>query len=1057
MLCAAVVAPSMLCAATRTWVGGSGDWSVAENWQDQAKPTSGDVVKFPNTAAITVNVNIPGGVSVGQLQTTGGGSETIVFTGEKITLDGLQTVLFIQSPVEFQTPIEVRKNTIDTIYIQASKQLAFKAPMTVGNVPTLRFTNLSNTENGGPFVFYSSVSGGNILSANSKFDIQEGANFAVPRLIVSTGYSTANNAIRATGMGALCFVSGAQYTRIYSANAMPKAVIRPGYYLTSSEVTSASLYIRESQSFDRFDENDTGSGNNIAWDGTKKAFSIMQESNPIVLTLNGTASGNSPIRFTGATSVVWNPTNDFTQSFSNRAHTTTGTLTVKRGEMKMVGCTTFASVPTIEVSAGATFADESTEASSLAALKTLTLGDGATFRIAETAAATPITQLTAVTLGANAKLCLPATCALQATTLAADGSFPSAGTYTGADGVAGVTKVDWIEGPGTITVVNANTTSWKSAANGNWDDAENWTSGIPTADTKTAIAVRGADYFVDLSSATVWPKDVLIANPSATVRVREDVVFVCNGAGKTTTTRIQNGARFLVAGGVASFTNYVGTFIVEGSPAATSSVEVASGILSVRAGSNAGRLNLAPQGEVRVTGGTFRNLAFNDSNGNPRESLSFAGGRLVASGGTYVPAVADNNFNDGEACFDNDAQVVGTGSSVILMAPEGGVTSRVAFCGASVKGASGALRMGGTAGGTSIMDMGSTATHTSFGWNMRVGCDYGTAILNMSDGTLPVGYQGFEFGTGSTKVDGAVKGVLNMSNGKISYTEGNIYDWSTTGRPLGLLIGYGGYTTATSGRSYEGEVNLSGGELVNAYGHTLIGAGFAKGSWKQTGGSFKNSYAGALYGCGMIGAFGGEGALEMAGGTFDFASTMYVGGGRTNDLVKGASYAGSGLPANRHDAQGSLTFSGGTMTFRGKLVVGSNGKGVLTRVGSQGTLSVNDLQLACQKVDEGLLTESQTEAVLRFVLDAEGIGAITAARATLADGTEIEIDYSAYQGNKRRFKVIDTATLSADPSKLVVRFKDDSGRGLDRNARLIANGNGLYAAFAPQGIMMIVR
>ena len=58
---AALLAAGSLPAATRTWVGGTGNqtWGTASNWQDGAAPQAGDTVRFTKSVNFTAAVTLP--------------------------------------------------------------------------------------------------------------------------------------------------------------------------------------------------------------------------------------------------------------------------------------------------------------------------------------------------------------------------------------------------------------------------------------------------------------------------------------------------------------------------------------------------------------------------------------------------------------------------------------------------------------------------------------------------------------------------------------------------------------------------------------------------------------------------------------------------------------------------------------------------------------------------------------------------------------------------------------------------------------------------------------
>ena len=110
LLAIAAAATSATLAATRTWIGGTGNqtWGTASNWQNGAVPQDGDTAVFNKsvnfTAAVTLPSNIvfnigsgctvkfTGVVSGAGGVTRSGGSGDLQFTGKANTYDGPTTV-----------------------------------------------------------------------------------------------------------------------------------------------------------------------------------------------------------------------------------------------------------------------------------------------------------------------------------------------------------------------------------------------------------------------------------------------------------------------------------------------------------------------------------------------------------------------------------------------------------------------------------------------------------------------------------------------------------------------------------------------------------------------------------------------------------------------------------------------------------------------------------------------------------------------------------------------------------------------------------------------------
>ena len=1067
-------------AETITWTGNKGDhlFSSPENWNLERVPNSTDTVRLVSVANgvsdLSPIVNDIDDLTVDRLyfgmSAAADAKGRVTLTGKPVKLASTGNIAIVAyESASNEVAVTLLQNTDKQCHLRCYNGARFEQyGAFTANISTVYFSMYSSaTASAVDYVFYGEVSAPNSTLAHS--GSQGIVTFRAPvvaKQLETSGSSYERFSFYAPGSSVkTCLLGFYASVTANAANAFPtNMVLKWKDQSDSLTVTSGEHYynFNSDQVINRL-----GGGACTNKSGTVINRNIVRSlSGSHTLTLKGTASDETWGKLDGAIDLVWDPVGDFTQTFRSRVHTMTGSIAVKRGAVELAGAASFAQVGKLTVGDGATFADNSTAAESLKALTDLTLGDNATLSFADTATA-PVETLATVKLGAGAKLALPENCALSAAVLTVNGVCPAGGTYTGADAVPGATKVDWIEGAGTVTVANANITSWKAAVSGAWDNAENWTAGVPGAGTKTVIAARGADYTVGLSSSTVWPADTTVEGPNAAVSAGSGVDFLYDGSGKTLATKFGDGAKFVVDGGTVTFTNCTGALTVEGTANATSSVQVAGGAFVYAAAKSSATSQMAVKsfGEVRIAAGKFVSV------GCGHDSVGFAGGRLDATGGQYVIAYSPAEksrvdaynieyvFRNGEAEFSNDAAFNAVGYpdpyATIAFRPAAGETAKAVFRDRALKGTSGKLVMGGasaSASGTSILTLASSSGHNTFNRNMWIGCDFGTAVFNMDAGQMTIGQRGLEVGTSTMMTTaGRVKGTLNLSGGGLSYNNSDMTGWCDTGRPLGVLVGYGS-TTATVGRNYEGEVNLSGGGLTNQYGHTLIGVGFAKGAWNQTGGSYVNVSAAADPSfprvCGMIGAFGGEGALTMSGGVFTFASALYVGGGVESDLVKGSavpSYKAKGLPTERTDAVGSLTFSGGAMTLKDKLAIGSNGKGTLARIGSSGTLTVKTLQTLCQ-----------SESTLSFTADANGVGPVKATSASLADGTKVVVDLSAYTGRRSRIKLIDTADLTVDLEQLDVTFRDSSERHLDEGAALVKASGGLFARIPAQSGMLLI-
>ena len=75
-------------------------------------------------------------------------------------------------------------------------------------------------------------------------------------------------------------------------------------------------------------------------DGSGKVydtFAVGGDGNPHTLTLRGSGDALCSVKLQDAISLVWDPVGDFTQTFADRVHTTTGSLAVKGGTLTVTG------------------------------------------------------------------------------------------------------------------------------------------------------------------------------------------------------------------------------------------------------------------------------------------------------------------------------------------------------------------------------------------------------------------------------------------------------------------------------------------------------------------------------------------------------------------------------------------------------------------------------------------------------------------------------------------------------------------------------------------------
>lgn len=236
--------------------------------------------------------------------------------------------------------------------------------------------------------------------------------------------------------------------------------ISPG---ASSSKNIGTLYLqRFDQTIDRLVKSNSTAGKSDAGhniSGVGSTFTMACSEN----------NTTNDFRFIDSVNAVWAPLGDYTCSFMERTHTTSGRISVKRGTMAFLGATEFQNLSVIEIAAGAKFS------------------------LAETTTATPLPKLAALAIedGSSSVIALREGCSVTAC-VTVGGSPLAVGTYTGAGGTADHV-VDWIEGRGVVNVITMDrfvaSKEWV-AAHGyvQQSDATFMTLGDPATNISDAVA-----------------------------------------------------------------------------------------------------------------------------------------------------------------------------------------------------------------------------------------------------------------------------------------------------------------------------------------------------------------------------------------------------------------------------------------------------------------------------------------------------------------------------------------------------------------------------------------
>jgi len=578
-------------------------------------------------------------------------------------------------------------------------------------------------------------------------------------------------------------------------------------------------------------------------------------------------------------------------------------------------------------------------------------------------------------------------------------------------------------------------TTWATAVDGSWSDADKWSAGVPNVNTANLTAVDSS-YTVTVDAPANPVQQLKIENNGSYV-TRLDIAApfaVTNG-----TLQLYAGALLNVANnGVMTYRGpNTGFALVDmragaewqlnGGSVDFSDLPTGAGDISYfyvgYGGTNTARLTVN-SGTFRLQGGnTIANLAI----GN------WGSGIMRMNGGTAVlshahayywsPAlsVAEGPSARGELTLTNDATLIVSNTTVSVAGnghekPYGSITvagnarlwtARGILFGFG-SGAQGfltvsdnavatigeALQIGGV--GTGVVTIAGGVCTNLFGPDLGCGAG-GEGILNVYGGrfTVPYGY-GINVG-----IKGGARGTLNITNGVIE-TDG----WQ----------GHHGLTVGKAGANVLGAygvANISGGAITNngqlGVGVCLPDNSSATGVVYQSGGIYRQTTFPST-----LGWNGGMGTYNMSGGTFRSDGIFCVGGIPTDFY----SYS---VGAATNLGVGVLNIQGGTFSVSNTLWVGAAGAGTVT-IGSNAVCGVANL----------VLTNS-TQSTLRFELGAAGSGALAVSGAlSVYPGARLEVDSTAYSGSDVWIKLAECATRAGSfaPENITV-----IGKGLVRQDR----------------------
>ena len=466
-------------ATTCTFLGGGTDakWSTAGNWKNGIKPQSGDSVEIPNTvgeltseidgnyvlAALTVN-------ATGAVMFSGSGSlslakvdvhtPTTFTSGLSVDFSAATSYAYAGNasgetafPLVFNCPVTLT-GAID-FCLAGKSTITFNGALTGAAARLRPVTGVAWSGNG-------AVSFNGVVTVKSIY-------FYGHNSASTFSFSAAGNSWEKCqlGYGVVNFKDPA---------ACP-ATSQLGWTAYANEQTAVSMgsYVFNGNDItvDRLTDNANGSyaeGHNISsgelWTPSAKTAT---------LTLNSTADATSDVRLTGKLSLVLNSTGGFTQTLTKRVHTTSGSVTVKAGTLKLTAGSTMASVPAVAIEDGSLLLDGAGENAFIGA-ETVMIDEKGAFRLADGMTNPFSSTKTTLVLTEGAKLVVPAGVVCRVKSVRLGGRDLPADTYTGSGAIGEVSS--WIEGGGTVVVsVGGEVTNavWTGAgADEKTTTVENW-------------------------------------------------------------------------------------------------------------------------------------------------------------------------------------------------------------------------------------------------------------------------------------------------------------------------------------------------------------------------------------------------------------------------------------------------------------------------------------------------------------------------------------------------------------------------------------------------------
>lgn len=816
-----------------------------------------------------------------------------------------------------------------------------------------------------------------------------------------------------------------------------------------------------------------------------------------ILTLKGDQNASANVAFMGPLTVVYDAQGNYVQAITNRTNGMIGDIIVSNGTFRACGTTSFKNAHAIRVTDGGTFELDSSTAGALANVKSVNVEDGGVFRVSPTTP-NPFSGGNAVNLAIGGVLETAGTLTFQ-TLIFVDGVAVANGRYqsqTGTDATA--VRVDWLRGSGVVTT-SVDGSHWRTAADGVWDEASNWTT-PPVADGAVFINADGADdYTVTVAADTVPVKSVEIHRgdsglatlavgamletfegttsfgAGARVSVGEDGLWKLTSKDEYSTATkfsLSDGAVFSVDGGSFLVPNFGGMMWLgdnNGTANGTNTLRVTDGLLDIQTRQSADSgVRLFPNGLVAVSGGTAR---FYTQRASDQCFRNDRGGTLEVSGEGRLE-LGGNVYFQGSQRFSGNARLSAVkekNSPVFYVNPLGaGKVATLEFADhagvdptgfATYGGVEGAYMFGQLRANQDIDDGLARIRFLGdglyqFNSSFELAIHRGRAEVEQTGGFFRTYSDGIAVGTclyAAQSTAPNAEAVWRVSGGAAEIRAANAY--SRNDRMSGLLIGNGTYVTEGKRGRITGRFELSGGAVTNMTYESFFGVGLgdACGEVIQTGGEFVKKDAGWV----LIGFAGGEGRYVMSNGVAKVSgSDVWLGGAPQSSFVMSMTGGGAkamSLPAcpDSHEAKGLLRVWGGSFDASTRnMYLGCDGTGRI-EVGPTGRVSAKNLVLS--NAVAGVATSS-----LRFEFDADGVGQVAVGgKLTVKPGSKLEIDVGNYSAQKSGYNVVtydelegtfapENITLTGDPELLEI-------------AKVRIGGKSIRVSMPRSGVVIIVR